>query len=79
MLGVKAAVAAVVVVGGDLRAAVEVVSPLVVAEVTGASAVAVEGGDGVVAVAGVGVVLLDLVTYAKGVGVGGRGTPSGYG
>lgn len=62
-----------------------VVVPLVVAEVTGAAVVAVavlEGGDGVVAVVGVvgvGVVLLDLVTYAKGVGVGGRDTPGGCG
>lgn len=37
----------------------------------------VEGRDGVLAI--VGVVLLDLVTYEKGVGVGGRSTPDGYG
>lgn len=61
------------------RSVVEGVAPLVVAvDAVGV----VEGSDDVVAivvVAGVGVVLLDRVTYEKGVGVGGRKTPSGYG
>lgn len=80
-LGAKAVVETVV-----LRVAAEGVAPLVVAVLAGAvaaAAAAVEGGDDAVAIAvavvSAGVVLLDRVTYAKGVAVGGRDTPGGHG
>lgn len=74
-------VAGVVVVG--LTAVEEVVVALLVAVVVVAVAVlvvAVVVIVSLVVVVGCGavVVLLDLVTKAKGVGVGGRDTPSGY-
>lgn len=79
-LGVKAAAVAVGVVVGVVVE--EVVAALVVAGDTVAVVVAlVEGSAGavVIVVVGVDVVLLDRVTYEKGVGVGGRSTPGGYG
>lgn len=88
-LGVKAAAVAVGV--GVVRVGVVVVVGVVVEEVVAALVVAgdtvavvvalVEGSAGavVIVVVGVDVVLLDRVTYEKGVGVGGRSTPGGYG
>lgn len=69
VVGVKAADVVMVVV------VEEVVAPLVVAVVAAVAVAVVDGSDGVVAT----VVLLDRVTYEKGVGVGGRNTPGGYG
>lgn len=77
VLGVKA----VVVV--DLWVVVDAVVPRMGAVVIVAVVVAVDvvkGSDGVApTVVGVVVVLFNRVTYEKGVGVGGRDTPSGYG